>query len=246
MWSRENLKQEAKSVLRTCQGQSILICLVVGLTSMNFEIKRSININNQQLTYDQLAALSHQLIDWTITILPTVTLIFIFSALFHIFVGYPVLVGSTHFFLSSRVRPSGVNLLGFAFGSGYYGNVCKTIFLKNLFVSLWSLLFVIPGIYKAYQYRMVPYLLAENPSMDYRRALSLSAAMMDGEKWEAFVLDLSFIGWYFLSVFTCMILALVYINPYQSHTNTGLYIALREKAINNGLVNPAELSAVVQ
>ena len=48
-----------------------------------------------------------------------------------------------------------------------------------------------------------------------------------------------------ISIFTCMILAVVYVMPYQYHTNAGLYIALREKAINNGLVNPAELYAVV-
>ena len=119
------------------------------------------------------------------------------------------------------------------------------MFLMNLFIWLWSLLFVIPGIYKAYQYRMVPYLLAENPEMDYNRALSLSASMMEGEKMNAFVLDLSFFGWYLLSVFTCGILAIVYVAPYQYHTNAGLYIALREKAINNGLASPSELYAVV-
>lgn len=119
------------------------------------------------------------------------------------------------------------------------------MFLTKLLIALWSLLFLIPGIYKTYQYRMVPYLLAENPDLDYDRVLSMSKMMMNGEKWNAFILDLSFIGWEILSIFTCLILAIAYVSPYIAHTKAGLYILLREKAINNGLINPAELYAVV-
>ena len=235
MWSRESLKNDAKITLHNCFGNSILACLVISAVSNigNF----SYRFNN--MDYDRIS------IGALFTIMISSSMMSVILILVKIFLTNPLTVGCSHFFLSSRIRPSRVEQVGFCFKSGRYGNVCKAIFMTNLFINLWSLLFIIPGVYKSYQYRMVPYLLAENPNMDYRRALELSTAMMDGAKLEAFVLDLSFIGWYLLSIFTCMILAVVYVTPYQHHTNAGLYITLREKAINNGLVNPAELYAVV-
>lgn len=238
MWSREILKNEAKETLQNCHGSSILICLlsvaVSNAVNSIFSRRITFNINDPMAFWEQYSIM----LRWA-------TISNLISALIQIFLINLLAIGMAYFFLSSRIRPSGVSLIGYAFRNGRYGNACKVMFLTHLFIALWSLLFVIPGIYKSYQYRMVPYLLAENPEMDYQRALSLSTAMMDGEKLNAFVLDLSFIGWYLLSIFTCMILAVLYVIPYQEHTNAGLYILLREKAINNGLVNPAELYAVV-
>ena len=66
--------------------------------------------------------------------------------------------------------------------------------LKDIFLCLWSLLFIIPGIIKAYSNAMVPYVLADNPELGAKEAITLSHKMMNGSKWRAFVLDLSFIG----------------------------------------------------
>ena len=73
------------------------------------------------------------------------------------------------------------------------------MFLRDLFTALWSLLLVVPGIVKHYEYLMVPYIIAENPAMDYKEAFQISKQMMDGEKMEAFIMDLSFLGWYLLT-----------------------------------------------
>ena len=79
----------------------------------------------------------------------------------------------------------------------------KTMFHTQLSIFLWALLFLIPGIYKQYQYRMVEYILAEHPDMPYKEAMKMSRDMMNGQKWNAFVLDLSFILWEMLGVLTC-------------------------------------------
>lgn len=94
------------------------------------------------------------------------------------------------------------------FRSGHYVNIVLTMFLRDLFTTLWSLLLVVPGIVKHYEYLMVPYIIAENPAMDYKEAFQISKQMMDGEKMEAFIMDLSFIGWYLLSAVTCGLLAI--------------------------------------
>ena len=89
------------------------------------------------------------------------------------------------------------------------------------------MLFLVPGIIKSYEYRMIPYILADNPTISYEEAFALSKKMMTGNKWDAFVLDLSFIGWRILGGLTCGILSLFYVNPYQYQTNAALYEALK-------------------
>jgi uncharacterized membrane protein len=97
------------------------------------------------------------------------------------------------------------------------------MFKRTLFTTLWSLLFVIPGIIKGYEYRMIPYLMAENPDLSSEEAFALSKQMMNGQKWDAFVLDLSFIGWDILAGFTFGILSALYVQPYKNLTNAALY-----------------------
>ena len=96
-------------------------------------------------------------------------------------------------------------------------------------VVLWSLLFIVPGIYKAYQYRMVPYILGENPDMTYQEVLQRSKDMMDGQKWDAFVLDLSFILWHMLGGITCGLAEIFYVAPYVNLTDAALYSRLSRK-----------------
>lgn len=139
------------------------------------------------------------------------------------------IVGGCRLFMIGRKRPVTFGAMVYGFNGERYGNIVKTMFLKGLFTGLWSLLLVIPGIIKSYEYRMIPYLLSENPQMDYKRAFELSKKMMMGEKWDVFVLDLSFFWWYLLNGITFGILGLFWLNPYIHATNAELYTALRQK-----------------
>lgn len=84
-----------------------------------------------------------------------------------------------------------------------YGRVVATMFFRNLFILLWALLLIIPGIIKSYSYSMVEYLIADNPNLDALGAITKSKEMMNGWKGKLFLLDLSLIGWWFLCLFTC-------------------------------------------
>ena len=110
-----------------------------------------------------------------------------------------------------------------------YANGIITMLLRTVFTALWTLLLIIPGIIKSYEYRMIPYILAENPDLEWREVFSISRRMMDGEKWNAFILDLSFLGWAFLSAITLGLVGIFYVNPYKGLTDAALYMALREK-----------------
>ncbi len=138
----------------------------------------------------------------------------------------PVEFGCRNFFKRNLDEPAKLSSLTFAFDKNYK-NAVKTAFFKDLFIWLWSLLFVIPGIIKAYEYRLVPYIFAENPDMKYSDILAESSKLMKGNKWKTFVLDLSFIGWELLSLCTCGLLSVFYVDPYKLQTDAALYEAIK-------------------
>ena len=150
-----------------------------------------------------------------------------FVIILGILVFNPLEMGGRKFFLQNALaKQDGIGSFLDAFKSGYYGNVVVTMLVRDVKIFLWSLLLIIPGIVKAYEYRMVPYILAEHPELSYSEVLRISSEMMDGQKWNAFVLDLSFIGWYILGAFTCGILNIFWVNPYVYATDAELYLEL--------------------
>ena len=104
-------------------------------------------------------------------------------------------------------------------------------FLENLFVVLWGLLLIIPGIVKSYAYAMAPFIMAENPDMTARQALRASEELMNGHKAELFYLDLSFIGWGLLNILTLGIGSL-WLIPYHNAAWAAFYRNLRYATVN--------------
>lgn len=112
----------------------------------------------------------------------------------------------------------------------------------QLFIFLWSLLFVIPGIIKSFSYAMTPYILADCPNVKAQDALKISMRMMNGHKGELFVFYLSFLGWLLLSGLTGGILSIFYVSPYMNTALAGYYQELKNFCLGNGVVAAAELA----
>lgn len=156
--------------------------------------------------------------------------IFVIVVLFIMAIAYaimaflynPFYTGVCRFMLKSVDDKAEVKEVAYGFDHSYK-NVVKTMFQSDIRIFAWALLFFIPGVYKKYQYRMVPYILAEHPDMPYKEALRMSSDIMNGEKWRAFVLDLSFIPWHILGLITCGIVELFYVSPYIYLTHAALY-----------------------
>jgi uncharacterized membrane protein len=118
-------------------------------------------------------------------------------------------------------------------GNVFYGfedlwTAIKAQFFMGLFIWLWSLLLIIPGIIKAYAYSMTVFILAENKGMPALEAITLSRKMMDGHKLDLCLLSLSFIGWLFLVMITFGI-AGIWVFPYLIATTTNFYLAVKEE-----------------
>ena len=105
-----------------------------------------------------------------------------------------------------------------------------------LFTFLWTLLFIIPGIIKAFSYAMSPYILEENPELSANEAIDRSRAMMKGHKFDLFWLYLSFIGWGFLCIFTLGI-GLLWLMPYMQTAEAAFYEDVKaEYELTGGLI----------
>lgn len=108
----------------------------------------------------------------------------------------------------------------------YFGTGFAQRFLRSLYVMLWSLLFIIPGIIKEYSYAMTPFILAEHPNLTASQAIKLSEQLMEGHKADLFLLELSFIGWNILAMFT-LNLGNIALNPYKNAAYAAFYRQLQ-------------------
>lgn len=103
-------------------------------------------------------------------------------------------------FQLNTIRGTGACLGNLLDGFGFFFKIILLSVLEYIFIALWSLLFIFPGFIAAYRYRMAIYLLVDDPRRGVMECLRLSKEMMKGHKCELFVLDLSFIGWFFLAM----------------------------------------------
>ncbi len=224
MFLRTQLKEDARKFLHQYYWMAFTVCLIhtiiTGIGTSTITGKITVTLR-EELSYIRFSGGPLDEIS-SIFMLSLVGSVFamIFSAGLVIFLVNPVTVGCNRFFMLGRTYRSDLGSLFSSFSSGRYLNIVKVMFFKGLFVWLWSFLFVIPGVIKSYQYRMVPYILAENPGMDWREVLKISRAMTQGYKWNLFLLDLSFLGWFLLGSMLCgvgLLFVKIYIFRRQMH-----------------------------
>lgn len=141
----------------------------------------------------------------------------------------PLDLGYTY--ASNRLLVEGDNRLTgnvFRDGFGRWGRNVWGLFLVGFFTSLWALLLIVPGIVKFYAYSMTPYILVDNPELSANEAINLSQKMMKGHKFDLFFLQLSFIGWIFLSIFTLGI-GLLWLIPYMMTAQAAFYQDIKKE-----------------
>ena len=135
----------------------------------------------------------------------------------------PMLYAQKYAFLAQAREGRGIDLndLFRGFRDDFGGTLLISL-LSGLFIFLWSLLLFIPGIVKAYEYRMMPYILADDPTLPTSEVFAQSKAMMKGNKWKAFVLDLSFIGWGIVGSL-CLGVGTLWVMTYMAATEAQYY-----------------------
>lgn len=233
MWNRAELKMRGNMAFKKNYVSAVVVALLMGIfgTVSGESSARRVSENSDIYSGNSFNV---GMITGLLAGIATVVILIVLVA--KVFVGNLLKMGGYRFFILNQTAQPGIGTLLDGFRSGHYVNIVLTMFLRDLFTALWSLLLVVPGIVKHYEYLMVPYIIAENPAMDYKEAFQISKQMMDGEKMEAFIMDLSFLGWYLLSAVTCGLLAIFYVNPYVQASFAEMYTFNKQKAYQEGYI----------
>ena len=231
------------------------------------------NVNSQQLQQMQeLIAQNGPVIAAAVVIGLIVAIII--GCAWSFFVSSPAQIGQSRFFIATREQQNPVDFSYVLYGFKYnYLKQAWAYFSTQLIIALWGLIALIPyaagiilmavtkqqgwmglfalalpcmipAIIKSYQYKMVPYVLANNSTIDGKRARELSTSMTDGNKWKLFVLDLSFIGWLLLGCLACGI-GVLFVLPYINASYAEAYTCLKAEAMQTkGVSGDGELPAL--
>lgn len=258
MWTRKELKTKSKIRFRANRWKSVLAALVLmfvvgtlgtGTTliekfsksddsAVEQESEEMLQENTQETKNEIVIegkSIGDVIIDdalvvavFIIVLLVALVIVCAVVIPLQILVFNPLEIGCKRFFLKNLKEDAQTREICYAFDNGYKNNI-KIMFFRDLYTILWALLLVIPGIIKAYEYQMIPYILAENPGISKEEAFALSKKMMYGNKWKSFLMDLSFLGWEILDVFTLGILGVFFLNPYEAQTEAALYEAVKNQ-----------------
>lgn len=245
MWTRRELKERAKAVLRRNYWKAFLISLVITIVSGGGSGGGSSGRNRGGNGYSFNGSPAFGEFDERIIIIALLMLmgffvIILFAAAIRIFLGYPLEVGGRRYFIRSAQNVDNRRCFRYAFDGRNYLGIIAAMLLKGVFNFLWFLLFIIPGIVKAYSYSMVPYILADNPNIGARKAIRLSNQMTYGHKFDMFVLDLSFLGWYLLGLLA-LVIGMLFVRPYEDATKAELYLVLRQNALERNMCGYSDL-----
>lgn len=248
MWTRALLKQNAKTAFKRnywmCVAVSFVSLVLMG--GVRFGSSNTLTVTEESQNFDYSVEALMEFLNqvppyfWTIfwsAIAVGLVVGFCFCILF----ANLIQVGCNRYFLENREHKTNFSQLFYSFQEGRYSVTVWVMFLRTLYILGWSLLLLVPGIVKSYSYMLVPYIMAENPTLDHKRVFQLSKDMMHGHKWEAFVLQWSFFGWILLSVFASGIINILYVNPYIQATYAEFYSALKAEARMKGILQQGEL-----
>ena len=208
---RPQAKLAAKNCMRTARVSPYQIALVyvlitLGLSAFDTFMTQMFGVEYYLDAY--MVMLMPSGINWFITILIGL-------------IGIILQAGFTAYCLAIR-RGKEMPLTTLFDGFSIAGKLILLEVVMYIFIFLWSLLFIIPGLIAAYRYRFALYNLLENPDIGIMEAISLSKEQTRGYKWQLFVLDLSFLGWAILSCFTFGLL-LIWLQPYMTLTDIAFY-----------------------
>ena len=231
MWTIRELKEKGKQAFKINYWRSVLCALIISAYASGI-VAVSRSSSDEQSAQEAINSLTsgsftpEQVAIITAAIVGVTGIAVIVGLLLKIFLINPLTVGAYGFFRDNNIDSETASLDIIKDSFNDYGRIFITLFLRDLFLCLWSCLFLIPGLVKSYSYRMVPFILRDNPELSGTEAITRSREMMNGYKWKAFVFDLSFIGWKILGGITLGLLNIFWTNPYQENANAVMYLKL--------------------
>ena len=225
MWTIQEMKERGKAAFQGNYWPSVLAALLMSLFAGASTVSRRSGETSPEELQQAVQAGDKTFI---VVFLSAFAVIAVIGLLIKIFLANPIELGGVTFF-TENIETGPVPFSTIKRGFQNYGHNFVVLFLRDLYLILWLMLFVVPGLVKMYSYRMVPYILAEHPELSANEVITRSREMMNGNKWQSFKLDLSFIGWILLSCLTLGIVHIFWTGPYMESTQAALYLKLRDQ-----------------
>ena len=228
MWSIRDIKKKGKSALKKNYWRSVVVAaLMFLLTTVASTLTR---IRSESILQNVGFEPLHKMKPNEIMIIAGIVIvgymsIIVFAVLVKIIFSNALEAGGCLFF-KSNVEKGAAKLAVIREGFSDYAHVFVTLLLRDIFVVLWLCLGIFPGLIKIYSYKMVPYIVKEYPDLSETEVITLSRRMMDGNKWHAFLLDLTFLGWLFAGAVTFGVISVLWALPYYENTWAALYLEL--------------------
>ena len=225
MWNRQQVKEQAKQIMKRNYWKMFVVTLLTGILTggKTTIIERVQDFASNNLSYDAQPIFYSSNFQYIFySFISVASILGILYTIFNV-----IVVGKNGYFIKNNNENPELSEIFKGF-KGNYLNVVKILFLMDLKTLLWLFLFIVPGVIKAYEYSMIPYLLAENPNLSADEAFSLSKQMTTGQKMDLFVLDLSFLGWIILGTICCGI-GLLFVQPYPEATKAEVYLILKHR-----------------
>lgn len=245
------LKENAKANLRKNHWRCVVVSFLMALGSgaaVSFSTTLPSGESSENATFYENfpgefpGTVEEEFFPFLITFLAIFTVLLIGFTVLRYIVFSSFRCGGIRYYLKQRKNnPTDIQEVFEHLRDKTFLNIAKVVFIRDIKILLWTLLFIIPGIVKSYEYFAIDYILAVNPTISHKKAEELSKSIMDGRKADAFILGLSFIGWGILNMFTCGILGIVYTTPYIDATFVEFFSYAREMAIAEGKITPDEV-----
>ncbi len=214
-------KINARKILSSAWSKFILVGALAFIINLSF-IQFSFDVNTEIYTLSIFNKVIHSMdffsgYDFTIRL----TLSYF---IYTILILYPFEYGLNLFFRNVFFKTDKFSQVFAGYKKGY-SRILTTMLIRDMIIGIFGLVFIIPGVIKRYDYCLVPYILAENKEMSTMEVLKKSKMMMRGYKMFMFSLDMSFVLWSLLGIYT-MQLSTVYTLPYYYLTKTQVYLVL--------------------
>ena len=250
---RKQLKQAGKALFQKNYWYSVLVAFLMAFTGTSSSPRFSFSYNTSgsgEISFDELFgggdfdAFLDEFIQEPIAIAFFIILIsvIVVASVLGYFIFNSFRCGGIRYFLKSRKnQPAEIKEVFENLRDKTNLNIAKVTFSRDIRILLWYFVFIIPGVIKAFEYWAIDYILAVRPDIDKAEARRLSKILMDGNKADLFVLELSFVGWGFLSLFTMGLLSIFYVNPYMQATFVEFFSDIRLQALATGKITPNDI-----
>lgn len=229
VWSRIELKSRAKDLLQRDYWKNVLAGVIVMITSgtaYSAVSSRLASLNRRRIGFG-LYGINFMMLFASLGIILVSFLIGLsISIVLSYFIWGPLEAGAKRYFLDQSEYGAEITDI-FLMVTDQSRSLRISMLIRRVICVAGSMLLIVPGVIKHYEYKMVPYLLIEYPDMKVEEVFKLSKRMMEGNKLEAFILDLSFFGWHVLGIATFGIVEVFFVLPYVHLTEAELYRALR-------------------